>query len=154
MHRCQLDVTSSLPLPGLHVTSVFRSTKELNTFYFLLKGHVSVKEVLLETVSPGEEHPRMQAARLPGRTQLLPGSPQPGDPLAAQELRAAARRVQAGAGLPSSQRVKRAPTPLAGVFVAGRAPLSPAQEQIKALGIYLLAGCGTLALSDRAFHPC
>lgn len=45
---------------------------------------------------------------------------------------------------------------LPSTLTAGRAPLcplSPAQEQIKALGIYLLAGCRTLALSDGAFHP-
>lgn len=54
---CQLDVTSSLPPPRLHVTSLFRGTKESNTFYFLLKDRISVREMLLETISPGEEHP-------------------------------------------------------------------------------------------------
>lgn len=57
MHGCQLDVTSLLPLPRLHVTLFFRSTEELNTFYFLLIGRVSVKETLLEIVSPGEGRP-------------------------------------------------------------------------------------------------
>lgn len=67
MHGYQLDVTPLLPSPGLHttplhITSVFRSTEELDTVYFLLTGRVSVEEMLLETVCPGEEHPRRQAA--------------------------------------------------------------------------------------------
>lgn len=82
-------------------------------FYFVLTGHANVRELLLDITSPGEEHPRMQAAWCPAGREL------------------------SGTSTP----------------VLGRAPLSPAQEQIKALGIYLLAGCGTLALSDRAFHP-
>lgn len=75
-------------------------------FYFLQKDRASVREMLLEMISAGEEHPGTQGAAQHPHCRQGP------------------------------------------LF-----PLSPAQEQIKALGIYLLAGCRTLALSDGAFHP-
>lgn len=71
------DVTSSLP-SLLHaistVTSVFRSTEELNTFCFLLmgrdnaKGVVTMLQMLLEIISPGKKHPGMQPAQLSRQT--------------------------------------------------------------------------------------
>lgn len=140
--RCHLLAAIAHIMSPLHVTSIFRSTEQLNIFHFLLMRCISSEEMLLEIVSPGEEHPRTQHNSLGGHS-VVPWSPWPGK-----------RRAQARPRLPSSQRVKRHQHPWPwSLFQAGPPCPSLAQEQIKALGIYLLAGCGTLALSDRAFHP-
>lgn len=48
-------------------------------FYFLLKDRASVREMLLEMVSPGEEHPGTQgAAQHPHCRQGPPVPPVPG----------------------------------------------------------------------------
>lgn len=58
-------------------------------FYFLLMGHVSVKEMLLETLSPGEEHLQVQATQRPRQTQ--PGARHPAVGRALGLARAAGR---------------------------------------------------------------
>lgn len=75
--RCHLLAAIAYIMSPLHVTSIFRSTEQLNTFYFLLMRHVSSEETLLEIVSPGEEHPRTQP-NSPGGHILVPWSPWPG----------------------------------------------------------------------------
>lgn len=111
--RCHLLAAIAHIMSPLHVTSIFRSTEQLNIFHFLLMRCISSEEMLLEIVSPGEEHPRTQHNSLGGHS-VVPWSPWPGK-----------RPAQARPRLPSSQRVKRHQHPGRGLCSRQGPPVPP-----------------------------